>query len=281
MVVYGDLLFLINFSMDFLCFYISCAILHRKLFVFRAVAASVLGGIYSVLALFVQVDGALSLAVDIIALIIMCLIVFAWRGMGKAIFTYLFVSMLLGGIMTALFSLFNKLEVFMGGLQVGDGLDAWIFALLAFISCLFTLAGGRSFRSSAAKREAEIEICSELGVARLRALIDSGNLATEPISGKGIVFADIDMCCEIIDADSINLFLQSFDVAELSGGLSSRIRLVPARTVSEAALLPAVRFKRVSVIEKKARRELDVYVAFVKGGTMGAYGAIISGEAIN
>ena len=74
MVVYGDLLFMINFSMDFLCFYFSCLLTHRKLPNLRAVIASSLGGIYSVVVLFMSVKQPLAFILDVFALFLMCAI---------------------------------------------------------------------------------------------------------------------------------------------------------------------------------------------------------------
>ena len=286
MIVYGDLLFLINFSMDFLCFYISCAILHKKLSIARACIASVLGGVYSVAALFIITDGVIAFICDLLVLILMCLLVYIRRGLRirdfiKVIFTYLFISMLLGGVMTALFSLFNRFDLFLEELEISEGIDVWIFAFLVVISSILTLGGGKIFKSSQSKRTAEIEINSEDSAIRLDALVDSGNLATEPISGRPIVFADIEKCREIVDVEEISNFYDNFDISALTPSVASKIRLVPTTTVGEGTLLPAMRFKSVYIIEKRIKREIQVYVAFVKAGALGEYGAIISSEVMD
>ena len=102
MTVYGDLLFLINFSMDFLCFYITCLLLHRKLPLIRGCMASALGGVYSVLALFWATEQTFALILDLLCCFAMCALVFfvkkttVWKII-KASVLYFFVSMLLGG----------------------------------------------------------------------------------------------------------------------------------------------------------------------------------------
>ena len=58
--VYVDLLFLIDFSMDFMCFYITSKILHRKISPIRTVLACILGGVYSVTVLFITTGKILS-----------------------------------------------------------------------------------------------------------------------------------------------------------------------------------------------------------------------------
>ena len=207
MVVYGDLLFLINFSMDFLCFYISCRLLHQKLPVGRAVLSSILGGIYSVVSLFIVADRYLAFLIDVLVLIFMCLLVYLKkgvraRGIIKGIFLYFFVSALLGGLMTALFSLFNRIELVTNDMGMNEGIDVWIFALLVLVGSFCALKGGKIFRSSSSKKIVSLIIESEIGVVKLRALVDSGNLASEPMSGKSVVFVSVEKCKKIID-DSI------------------------------------------------------------------------------
>ena len=50
--VYADLLFLINFSMDFLCLYFTARFLRRRMRLALITSAAIIGGIYSVASLF-------------------------------------------------------------------------------------------------------------------------------------------------------------------------------------------------------------------------------------
>ena len=252
MTVYGDLLFLINFSMDFLCFYLSCLLLHRKMKVGRACLAAALGGVYSVASLFISASGVIAFAIDIVMLVLMCFITYGIRKMGikalvKAIFLYFFVSALLGGLMTALFSLFNNLELVkeMGG--SGDGIDVWIFVILAIVGSFLTIRGGKIFRTSFSSKSVFLKIESEIGTEKLRALVDSGNLATEPISGKGVVFVSVEKCKNIVDNTLYDFVKNNRNIDDIPITILSKIRMIPTRAVSGETLLPAVRFKNVSI----------------------------------
>lgn len=284
MIVFGDLLFLINFSMDFLCFYFSCLLLHRRLPTLRACAASVLGGIYSVVSLFITASQGAALALDVLVLVVMCLIVYCSKKMTvgrifKAILLYFFVSALLGGLMTALFSLFNRLEIFMGNVQMEEGINVWIFSLLAIFGSVFTMKGARIFRSSA-KREVVLEIVTERGTSRLRTLVDSGNLAVEPISEKAVVFATAESCANVLDDEFYSALSNDGNIENLPLSVASKIRFVPGKTIGGETLLPAIKFKNIRLISKKNEKDLDVYVAFLKVKSMGEYDAIISDETI-
>ena len=67
MQVYIDLYVLINFSMDFLCFFITSKILQGPVRFWRMTLASVIGGIYAGVALFLPISGATAIAADLLA----------------------------------------------------------------------------------------------------------------------------------------------------------------------------------------------------------------------
>ncbi len=283
MVVYADLLFMINFSMDFLCFYLSCLLLHRRLPTLRASVASVFGGVYSVLALFLSVSQPVALIIDVSVMVLMCTVVFAGGGTGalkiaKICGMYFFVSTLLGGVMTALFSLFNGLDIFAGELEAGDGINVWIFALLAIAGTVFTAKGGRIFRPSQ-KGTVYIEIESEHGAVRLKALVDSGNLACEPISGKAVAFATLASCKDILSHDLYIALSDGITSENIPLSDASRIRFIPSSGIGGSRILPAVKFKKIIMISEKSKKPLDIYIAFINDSAFGEYDAIISDEA--
>lgn len=286
MVVYGDLLFLINFSMDFLCFYLSCLLLHRRLPTARACIASVLGGIYSVVSLFISAEQPIALLCDVGVLLGMCAIVYISRGITvrwliKASFLYFFVSALLGGMMTALFSLFNRMEIFAFEEGMDESINVWIFALLAIAGSVFTLGGGKIFRSSSTKRTAILKIRANRDkMVTIKTLIDSGNLACEPISGRGVVFASLESCRGVLDDEIYENILKGINLEDMPLSVASRIRLIPSITVGGSVFLPAIRFTDIELSLGKTKKELDLYVALVRDGVAGDYDAIISNEAI-
>lgn len=280
MVVYGDLLFLINFSMDLLSFYIACLLLHMRLPLWRAVLSSAIGGAYSVASLFLRVGGAAALAIDLGVLFIMCLITFSYKGIAVrqrvlSLVVYLLVSVLLGGMMTAMFSLFNRLELVAADMGIGEGIDAWIFILLAGVASALTVRGGRFVRSSSSARQVTLRISTELGSVSLRALADSGDLVREPISGRSVAFVPIELCGSVLSPELYTALSSGADLSEMPLSASAAIRLIPSRGVGGGALLPAIRFGNVTAIYEGRAKRLDIYVAFVRERSFGEYEAIV------
>ena len=284
MVVYGDLLFMINFSMDFLCFYFSCLLTHRKLPNLRAIIASSIGGIYSVAVLFVKAKQPIAFFVDILVLFLMCATVYCGRGMSlktvlKMTAIYFLVSSLLGGVMTALYSFLNRFDSIFDNLTVENDLQIWLFMLLAIGGSALTVYGGKIFRSGASKRTVELEILHRGRTARIRALVDSGNLAVEPISGKSAVIVGVEALEGVLDGEVYSSIV-SGDVYSLPLSVASKIRYIPTCAISGEALLPAMRFESVRIKSGKSVKEIDVYIAFVKEKSFGDCNAIISHETI-
>ena len=272
--VYGDLLFLVNFSMDYLCAYLTASLLRRRAVPWRLLSASVLGGIYAVLALFLPFSRGMALAADAAVCVAMCAILFwerraPYRFFLAACALFVGVSMAMGGMMTALFNLLNRMElpVELSGSE-SDGLSAWMFALVAGISTLAGLRGSHLLRRSAARRYARLTVTIGTRQAELQALLDSGNLCRDPISGRAVIF---------IDPQSARMLIGEGEVRDPD--MARRFRLIPMETVSGRRLQKAYLPDRVVLTDSGGAHEVEVLIAPAETlrGT-GGYQAIVSSE---
>ncbi len=241
--VYADLLFLVNFSMDFLCFYLTARFLHRPLSLWRGVLASTLGGVYAVAALFLSVGRVPAYLIDAGVCIGLCSLALASRrervrSLVRLCGVYLLISMLLGGVMTALFSQLNRIP----GLtdQVAEeGLSTWIFFALAVVSALLTALGGKSVRRAAARRRVTVIIREKGAQLELEALCDTGNLLRDPISGKPVIPVESEKLRDIFPAALLRAVQQPDRISMLPAPLSRRVRLIPARGATGERLMVA------------------------------------------
>ena len=264
--VYVDLLFMINFSMDFLCFFLCARILGRRLSLPRALIASAVGGIYSDLALFIGVGRAAALAIDLAICVLICAIAFWKKGKTSSlplyILVYFAISMALGGFMTAIFNLLNKSDIPLSEGEA-DGISVWMFALLAALSGIITLIGGRAFRRRSAQRTAELEISYNGKTAKLCGLVDTGNLLREPISGKPCIIADISSLSSIIPP-SLARAARKGDISAI-GRLGERdsknVRIVPIKTAGGDGALIALRAEEITLNFGKGAERIDALVA--------------------
>ena len=263
--VYIDILFLINFSMDFLCFYISAKIMSVKLSTARAIVAAVLGGIYSGVALFLPMQYFLSLLLDLLVCFVLCAITFGRKnGLFFSSIVYFSVSMALGGFMTALFNLFNRLGFSSHRGEVEeDGISVWLFALLALASAAITLCGGRFFRRNAKLRRVDIRICEGKEERRISALVDSGNLLREPISGSACIVLDIRTAKGLFDDALLDMASGGVPrLDELPLSVAKRVRVVPSTSATGEGMLLGVRAEGVFITVGERERRIDALIVF-------------------
>ena len=203
--VYADILFFINFSMDFLCFYICSRVLGRRLHVLRATVASVIGG--AVAMLFFDPGGSAEILLDIGVLLIMCAVAqpngknsLAGEFGGAAM--YAGISAALGGFMTAVYSLANRLGLSgdaaaPGSGDVGGEMSAWVFALLAASGAAAAVIGGRRLRLRSSGDRFSVTVSMGGKNASFDGMTDSGNLLSDPLSGRRV------MICELSAVDGL------------------------------------------------------------------------------
>ena len=288
--VYADLLFLVNFSMDFLCFYITASILRKKLGVLRSLIASILGGVYSVSVLFIYIVPPFGLILDAAACVFMCAIVFidGRTKFSKIILctaVYIGVSVALGGAMTALFNLFNTLDLPIDALKnESEGIPVWLFALLAAISGAATLAGGRFFKDKQSRKSAKVEITFGGKSVTLCALCDNGNLIRDPMSGRCVVVGDLASLRRILPDEIIKATREknSSYISGLPPETARRLRLVPAKSVAGSSVLYALIPDRIVVTtEDGEEHESDALFAPAPiGGSAKGYEALLPSELL-
>ena len=264
--VYVDLYFFINFSMDLLCLYLTSKLLSQRLSLLRGCLAAALGGLYANLSLFLGVGGVLELLLNFLSLVLLCAVAFGRRGELRRLplLTLVFaaVSATLGGVMTALYYLFNRTGIFdfLRGSD-GDGISVWLFAALAAVSALLTLTGGRGAARKMSASEVELKITFEGRTVTLRGMTDSGNLLRDPVSGKPCIVADARRLRPIIPRELREGRDILSKISSLRGDTRKRIALIPAHTATGENMLVGLRDAQIKINTGGKERDADAIIA--------------------
>ena len=64
----------------------------------------------------------------------------------------------------------------------------------------------------------------------------------------------------------------------VESAMASKVRFIPSNSIGGNMILPAMKFKKITMITDKSKKDLDIYIAFVSDKTFGEYDAIISEE---
>jgi stage II sporulation protein GA (sporulation sigma-E factor processing peptidase) len=266
--VYADVLFLINFSMDFLVFYICARLAGRRLYPLRSALASVLGGAYCVASLFFESNSFVITLCDIISLLLICAIAFASKNIrigdffGRCIL-FALISAILGGIMTALSSMLERSGFSSLEYESGDDISIWLFAMIAAAGGTAAFVGGKRMKRLASSKCADVVIGLDGKSVKLRAMTDTGNMLTDPLSGRSIALCELDSVSELFP-DEMNAYWKTGDLsANISDEYAKKLRFIPSRGAlsGKISLLAAVEPDFFTVINDKGKVEADILVA--------------------
>jgi len=234
-VLYADVLFFINLSMDFLTLYITASLTHTKGSPGRMIAAAALGAGYGVLAVLLTFHPTLSLLGSFAVSMLMTLITFGCqRGFGGLLRQSFLVwgsGSLLGGFMSVLVSLGEPVYF--------DHGDRPSYARYFVITFAAAIAFVRLFLNKAERKNAEVVFRLNGEVVRFTALADSGNLLREPLGGNPVIIASADlMPYEIREQLKGFMNMNAATTETVCAGIKLKIRLIPQKTVGGSGVLP-------------------------------------------
>lgn len=272
--VYADVLFLVNFSMDFLCFYVLSVLRSRRLRFLRTGIASAIGGAYSVAAVVLDLPLPLYIVTALAVPVIMCAVE-QGKGEGGAgdllrtAFGFFGVSLALGGVMTGIYSLLNGTKLIRdlsGGGADGaeDGLSVWIFALLAASGGAATLIGGRNWRLRSVSKQGIMKLTYRGMTVSVRGMTDTGNLLTDPLSGRAVVICELDAVRDLFPPELCRLWSGGGigGVNELSEETAAALRFIPAESaLGKGAVITAIRPDSAVFETENGDRAADILVA--------------------
>lgn len=189
-IVYVDVLFLINFSMDYLVLYITAALLYLPKNAKRLLLSSLLGAIYEICIVVWPGHFMITFLTSIGVSILLCAVAFDFSvqktGKGRSILIFYFINLLFGGAINAVMHLLQHLRP--GAYR--DSMQPDIKRIILLAACVLTLA----LLSVIRRRRAfpgeivQVDITYDQNLSQqITCLVDSGNLLTEPFSGLPVI----------------------------------------------------------------------------------------------
>ncbi len=258
-VIYVDVLFLMNFSADFMVLYLTKSLLRREATRRRLLLSALLGALYAVLATVFLQAWQLTVTSAIGVLALMVLFTFGYGGIRRFVRAMLvcgLLSCLLGGVVTVLWSLLRR---FFGLHEVAADTGGKLIAFLILCGVgylLVTIAN----RLSGVGRETSVNAVITVGSARrsLVLLADNACFLREPLSGKPVV---------ILSAKSAEGLLPSALVAAKEGEIPTlateerrRYYAIPYHTVGGKMLMHGYRPDSVEITCRGKKKRVSALI---------------------
>ncbi len=228
-VIYGDVLFLINFSMDFLTLFLVGKLWHLPAKVLPITGAAALGAATAVASVIFAGSQTVTAVLQIAVSLLMCFIAFSVQSIRtfiKIFVSFYIIGLLFGGGITAIYSQlgkFFKAESFPGAI-VQNRRGIFFIAVIV----LFLLLYGISRRFVRNVSSVPVNTVVNIGgcQVRLKCISDSGNLLTEPISALPVI-----VCHE-------SVLRQLHTTKEgLAEKFPARFRVIPVETANGSSLM--------------------------------------------
>lgn len=185
MVLYADVLFLVDLSMDFLTLHLCARLTHRRVHPLRLAFAAVVGALGSVLLTCLNANRGVTFFTGLLLSAAMNAIAFGFgRSAGAFLRQYLLVwgsGAITGGCMSLLLSLGTPVYLSDGS----GGTQPFLPLFLATTGMVYSLL--RILQKRLHIQTADVQITCHGQTSRCTVLVDSGNLLTDPLTGRSVV----------------------------------------------------------------------------------------------
>ncbi|MBE6632517.1 MAG: hypothetical protein E7623_07450, partial [Ruminococcaceae bacterium] len=242
--VYADVMFLIDFSIDFLSLYICGCFMSLKMKLMRLSLGAVLGALFSIAVLFASPGGVLKLILSAAACALICLCAFGKRALLYRCLLFCGVNFALAGGITALFSFINSLRreydviIYGNSETIFTAVPPPKLLLGAAICGILTLCLGCFVKRNVSKRTVNVYLRFGNKERNFKGLVDSGNFLCEPISGTPCIIAKTESLEGLMPEDLYE-YINKNCVGEPPPS-AYKLRIIPMSTVGTNGMVYAL-----------------------------------------
>jgi len=244
-VIYGDVFFLVNFSMDFLALYLTAKLSHASLTFWRFFLGCALGGLYATVALFLP--SSVEAFATLLFPFLLSAVVFGVSrvtALVKRALLFFAVSFVMGGVMTAVYyyagRLLSEKGIYINGEveTVYSDLPLWAIALCAAWAAFIASVFSRYAKKKASCRSAVLTLSDGGRCVTLSSLVDSGHFLEEPIGHLPVIVVTKKTMEALLPHGFLPDFLNlAADLSRFSEKERLKFRFVPIVTVGHEGLL--------------------------------------------
>ncbi len=266
MVIYVDVLFVVNFFINYFLLGVTAKFSKFNPKTFRLILASALGGAYSLIILADNIGVIVLWASKLIVAALMLLVAFSYHRVKSFALSFLifaFVNLIFLGMIIGVCITFNPQSVAVHNSVVYFDISARGLLFCAFVAYLLSCIVVRIHNRRLLKREIySITIFANNQQVTLYAFLDTGNKLREPFSDTPVIIAD------------------KSKVAHCA--TNKNIRLIPTSTVNSQSLLTAFKADKV-IIKSSTGQEVveNLYIALTDQLNNQSYSAIINPEILH
>ena len=297
MILYADLLFMINFIMNgFVLFIVSKIMRQRRRAIWLALGAFVMALLYTLLLVIEPLrflNIALASVVILAAGVITSFYPTGFRHFAKLMLTAYGITFAIGGLGMALFYLTNLPYAIYYIAADLDGFRhavSWQLVLVGTVASYFLIKlTMRLIEHQTIKRQMLMSVMVSMNEKYIffDALVDTGHSLKDPLSQSPVIVAEFEQVQEFLPEGLKGLFhhRQENDITSVltnqEGHFYQRIRMIPFTSIGKSSgMLIGFRPDKVMVGEKNSRQDVVIGIYNNKLSPDGRYQALVSPELL-
>jgi len=290
--IYIDVLFTVNFVINFVLLILTGKISKIKLNKIRIFFGAFSGALYAVFMFFPNIRMFYGVLAKFCVSLIIVFVSFKftrWIPFLKTVFIFYVSSFVFGGVVLGIFYFTNA------GLKYKSALNNGIFYfnfpwkilfLSVGIAYIVAKVGFNTYKKQKNIMYEEIKINFYNNEITLNALVDTGNMLSDPIENTPVVIAELDSVKELLPSEMFECLTKSDTINALSDIkndvlLKTKLRLIPFSSLGKSNGM-LIGFKSDFVIvREKIIENVCIGVYDKKLSSSDLYNALISPELIN
>lgn len=242
-VVYVDVLFCVNFSIDLILLVLSGFFLSLPRRPLRLSLSACLGGAFSVFTLWLSLPTFWGYVLSFVIALLLCVIAYVplpTRSFVKLVIAFFFSSLLLGGavslLYTALTAFFETGDPTVGSPLVSSH-KAALFLIYVFASAVVFFVAGRFFVRRGSGGSMMLTIEEGERTVTLSALVDSGNLLTDPLSARPVILVRRRELIGLFPSAVFSILQGGGAENELPLSVQRKVRILPVEGIGGKRML--------------------------------------------
>ena len=269
MQIYIDVLFIINFIINFSLLKITCSFLKYHTTLLKLLLAAFLGGLYAVLWVIYKIPPLLNFFLLLLIPEIMIFISIYQKPINayiKGTLTFFVVSFLFNGIIYSLCSILNlKRYVFLDNNIFYIEISFPVLLLCCVIYILISYSSDYVIRKKSKSKIIKLEIIIENKKIIIPTFYDSGNNLYEPLSKMPVVLCEYmklrPLISQFIDNDLIQNM--QYENALLKVMENKKLYLLRTNTVNGSSYFIGIKPDKAFIHDKRKKYEIDCVIAIV------------------
>ncbi len=252
MVIYIDVLFLINLYVTYFELLSVCIFIHKSIPGIRMIISSVIGGLFSFVIFLPDDSVLLSTVIKFISCIIISFIAMGFKELLKNTVFLLLVNFIFAGLMLCLWLFVAPLDMFYSNGVLYFDIDGMTIIISTSIA-YFVIKGIRFLLDKNGKTDKKylLEIYNNGSVISILALADTANGLVDYFSGTPVIICKKEICKEIIPKclESVSDNTVNINTENLKG-----IRILPFSTIAGNGFVYAFKVDKIIIKEVESNK---------------------------